>query len=72
MQLAFSLQLAEGERTEIAVNIRTDGGMTNAISQGKTRHDNRRLYVEGIECAWLLSNLLLHNLLLEKIEQLKL
>ena len=31
MQLAFSLQLAEGERTEIAVNIRTDGGMTNAI-----------------------------------------
>ena len=33
MQLAFSLQLAEGERTEIAVNIRTDDGMTNAIKR---------------------------------------
>lgn len=29
MQLAFNLQLAEGERTEIPVNIRTDDGMTN-------------------------------------------
>ena len=31
MQLAFNLQLAEGERTEIAVNI-TDDGMTNGAS----------------------------------------
>ena len=79
MQLAFNLQLAEGERTEIAVNIRTDDGMTNGASNiirkiqlhnrnrpsgiiwvqfdhtdvgQKTRHDNRRLYVEGIECTW--------------------
>ena len=79
MQLAFNLQLAEGERTEIAVNIRTDDGMTNGAGNiirkiqlhdrnrpsgiiwvqfdhtdvgEKTRHDNRRLYVEGIECTW--------------------
>ena len=32
MQLAFNLQLADGERTEIAVNIRTDDGMTNSAS----------------------------------------
>jgi len=79
MQLAFNLQLAEGERTEIAVNIRTDDGMTNGAGNiirkiqlhdrnrpsgiiwvqfdhtdvgEKTRHDNRHLYVEGIECTW--------------------
>ena len=79
MQLAFNLQIAEGERTEIAVNIRTDDGMTNGASNTirkiqlhdrnrpsgiiwvqfdhtdvgeKTRHDNRCLYVEGIECTW--------------------
>ena len=78
MQLAFNLQLAEGERTEIAVNI-TDDGMTNGASNvirkiqlhdrnrptgiiwvqfdhtdvgKKTRQDNTRLYVEGIECTW--------------------
>lgn len=28
-QLASNLQLAEGERTEVAINIRTDDGMTN-------------------------------------------
>lgn len=28
-QLASNLQLAEGERTEITVNVRTDDGMTN-------------------------------------------
>ena len=28
-QLASNLQLAEGERTEIAINVRTDDGMTN-------------------------------------------
>ena len=35
MQLAFNLQLAEGKRTEIAVNIRTDDGMTNGASNIK-------------------------------------
>ena len=44
----------------------------------KARHNNRCLYVKGIEYTWTpikpnsLSNLLLHNLQLEKIEQLKL
>ena len=45
MQLAFNLQLAEGERTEIAVNIRTDDGMTNGASNviGKIQlHDRNR------------------------------
>lgn len=28
-QLASNLRLAEGERTEVAINIRTDDGMTN-------------------------------------------
>ena len=42
MQLAFSLQLAEAERTEIAVNIRTDGGMTNAIIRKIQLHDRNR------------------------------
>ena len=28
-QLASNLQLAEGERTEIAITVRTDDGMTN-------------------------------------------
>ena len=31
-QLATKLQLAEGERTELAMNIRTDDGMTNGAS----------------------------------------
>lgn len=79
IQLAFNLQLAEGERTEIAGNITTDDGITNGAGNiirkiqlhdrnrpsgiiwvqfdhtdvgEKTRHDNRRLYVEGIECTW--------------------
>lgn len=47
-QLASNLQLAEGERTEITVDVRTDDGMTNEAVQfdhtdvgEKTRHDNR-------------------------------
>ena len=31
-QLATKLRLAEGERTELAMNIRTDDGMTNGAS----------------------------------------
>ena len=31
-QLASNLQLAEGERTEIALNVRTDDGVTNGAS----------------------------------------
>ena len=31
-QLASNLQLAEGERTEIALNVRTDDGITNGAS----------------------------------------
>ena len=75
-QLASNLQLAEGERTEVAINIRTDDGMTNGAGNvikkvkihnrnspsgiiwvqfdradvgEKTRHENRHLYVHGIE-----------------------
>ena len=78
-QLASNLQLAEGERTEIAINLRTDDGMTNGAGNiikkiqlhdknkpsgiiwvkfdhvdvgEKTRHDNRHLYVQGVESAW--------------------
>ena len=78
-QLASNLQLAEGERTEIAINVRTDDGMTNGAGNiikkiqlhdknkpsgiiwvkfdhvdvgEKTRHDNRHLYVQGVESAW--------------------
>ena len=78
-QLASNLQLAEGERIEIAINVRTDDGITNGaggiikmiklydtnIPSGiiwvqfdyvdvgeKTRHDNRHVYVNGIECTW--------------------
>ena len=42
MQLAFILQLAEGERTEIAVNIRTDDGMTNVIIRKIQLHARNR------------------------------
>ena len=31
-QLATKLRLAEGERTELAINIRTDDGLTNGAS----------------------------------------
>ena len=99
MQLASNLQLAEGERTEIAINVRTDDGMTNGAGNiikkiqlqdrkkpsgiiwvqfdhvdvgEKTRHDNRHLYVQGVQSAWTLSNLSLHNLQLEETGQLKL
>ena len=44
-QLAFNLQLAEGERTEIAVNLRTDDGMTNGAANVIRRiqlHDRNR------------------------------
>ena len=78
-QLPLNLQLAEGERTEIAVNLRTDDGMTNGAANivrkiqlhdknrpsgiiwvefdqahvgGKTRHDYRYLFVQGIERKW--------------------
>ena len=78
-QLASNLQLAEGERTEIALNVRTDDGITNGASNiikkttlydksrpsgiiwvqfdhvdvgEKTRHDNKQLYLQGIEPTW--------------------
>ena len=44
-QLASNLQLAEGERTEIAVNVRTDDGMTNGagniIKKIQLHHKNK-------------------------------
>ena len=100
MQLAFNLQLAEGERTEIAVNIRTDDGMTNCacniirkiqlhnrnrpsgiiwvkfdhtdVGEKNTRHDNRCLYVEGIECTWTPIKPVTAQFAVGNIEQLKL
>ena len=78
-QLASNLQLAEGERTEIALNVRTDDSITNGASNiikkttlydksrpsgiiwvqfdhvdvgEKTRHDNKQLYLQGIEPTW--------------------
>ena len=44
-QLASNLQLAEGERTEVTVNVRTDGGMTNGagniIKKIQLHHKNK-------------------------------
>ena len=78
-QLARNLALAEGERTEIALNVRTDDSLTNGASNvirlvqlyqpkkpsgiiwvrfddedvgKKTRQENRRLYVQGIQATW--------------------
>ncbi|CAB4022534.1 Hypothetical predicted protein, partial [Paramuricea clavata] len=52
-QVASNLQLSVSERTEIALNVRTDDGMTNSADVGeKTRHENRHLYVQGIESTW--------------------
>ena len=78
-QIISNLQLAVGERTEIAVNVRTEDGMTNGAGNvikkielnqkdkpsgiiwvhfdhadvgEKTRHENRQLYVQGIERTW--------------------
>ena len=78
-QIASNLQLSVGERTEIALNVRTDDGMTNDAGNvvkkiqlnqidkpsgiiwvqfdhsdvgEKTRHENRHLYVQGIESTW--------------------
>ena len=77
-QLARNLALAEGERTEIALNVRTDDGLTNVARNvmivqvyqpkkpsgiiwvqfddedvgKKTRQENRRLYVQGIQATW--------------------
>ncbi|CAB4019161.1 Hypothetical predicted protein [Paramuricea clavata] len=78
-QIASNLQLSVGERTEIALNVRTDDGMTNGASNvvkkiqlnqrdkpsgviwvqfdhsdvgEKTRHENRNLYVQGIDSTW--------------------
>ena len=73
-QLATKLRLAEGQRTEIALNVRTDDGLTNGASNvvklvqlhqpdkpsgiiwvefgRKTRNENRRLYVQGIQPTW--------------------
>ena len=78
-QIASNLQLSVGERTEIALNVRTDDGMTNGAGNvvkkkqlnqidkpsgiiwvqfdhsdvgEKTRHENRRLYVQDIESTW--------------------
>ena len=78
-QLISRLHLAEGERTEIAINVRTEDGMTNGAGNvikkiqlhnrespsgivwvqfdhvdvgEKTRHENRNLYVQGIQPMW--------------------
>ena len=78
-QIASNLQLSVGERTEIALNVCTDDGMTNGAGNvvkkiqlnqidkpsgiiwvqfdhsdvgEKTRHENRHLYVQGIESTW--------------------
>ena len=77
-QIMTKLALVIGERTEIAVNIRTDDGMTNgagnvikiqlnksSTSLGivwvqfdqadvgeKTRQENKRYYVPGIDRSW--------------------
>ena len=79
-QLATNLHIADEERTEIALNVRTDDGLTNGASNvikliqlhqpnkpsgiiwvqfddedavgKKTRHENRRLYVQGIQTTW--------------------
>ena len=78
-QLISRLHLAEGERTEIAINVRTEDGMTNGAGNvikkiqlhnrespsgivwvqfdhvdvgEKTRHENRKLYVQGIQPMW--------------------
>ena len=78
-QLATNLHIAESERTEIALNVRTDDGLTNGTSNvvklvqlhqpekptgiiwvqfddqdvgKKTRHENRRLYAQGIQSTW--------------------
>ena len=77
--MALQLCLAEGERTELVMNIRTEDGMTNGAgniiklvqlhqqdkSSGivwvqfdhsdvgqKTRHENRHLYLQGVEPTW--------------------
>ena len=78
-QMFSLLQLAEGLRTELVVNMRTEDGMTNGAGNivkkinlhqsgrpsgivwvqfdhpdvgQKTRHDNRNLYVQGIQPTW--------------------
>ena len=78
-EITSNLQLSVGERTEIALNIRNDDGITNGAGnvvkkiqlnqQGrptgviwvkfdhsdiseKTRHENRHLYVQGVESSW--------------------
>ena len=72
-QIASNLRLSVGERTEIALNVRTDDGMTNGAGNvvkkiqligviwvqfdhsdvgEKTRHENRNLYLQGIESTW--------------------
>ena len=78
-QIASNLQLSVAERTEIALNVCTDDGMTNGAGNvvkkiqlnqidkpsgiiwvqfdhsevgEKTRHENRHLYVQGIESTW--------------------
>ena len=78
-QITSNLQLSVGERTEIALNISTDDGITNGAGNvvkktqlnqqcrptgviwvkfdhldigEKTRHENRHLYVQGIESSW--------------------
>jgi len=74
-----TLSLAEGERPELGINIRTEDGMANGAGNivkkiilhqygkpsgivwvqfdqadvgGKTRHDNRHLYTQGIKQEW--------------------
>ena len=78
-QIVSNLHLAEGERTELAMNVRTEDGMTNGAGNvvkkvqlhqkdkpsgiiwvlfdhadvgEKTRHDNKHLYVQGIQSTW--------------------
>ena len=40
-QMARKLQVAEGERTEIALNVRTDDGLTNGASSVKLNQPNK-------------------------------
>ena len=78
-QIVSNLSLAEDQRTELAMNIRTEDGLTNGAGNvvkqvqlyqkdkaygiiwvqfdhadvgEKTRHDNRHLYVQGIQSSW--------------------
>ena len=64
-QLAHKLNIAVGQRTEIAINICNDDGMTNGASNvikhvqfdhddvgRKTQRENRNLYTAVIQNTW--------------------